>query len=316
MSDATSAMPPPDENRIRQPTVETHLLRSRHVKQTYKIEVALPPRRVSETARLPVVYITDGNLGFRMFKEMSCMLQMLGIHPFPAFILVGISYPSDLQFAGLHLRARDLTPPLLAIHDVDPSTCNEAIPIEGMLLPEEGAPPLGGAEPFRQFIEHELIPFIDEHYETIPGDRTYFGHSGGGLFGLFTLLTEPQLFKSYVLSSPSFVINGEVGGVRFDDLDCAMPLVEAFIASGKRLSGIKLYMSIGTEEDFQPGYYESFRLTASFYRTAGRLKNAAIPGLELMIESFPGEVHMTAYPLAFIHGVQAVFGLRRVGGLY
>jgi hypothetical protein len=51
-------------------------------------------------------------------------------------------------------------------------------------------------------------------------------------------------------------------------------------------------------------------------RLASILKNAAIQGLELMVEAFPGEIHMTVYPIAFIHGVQAVFGLRRIGGIY
>src|SRR5690606_7434891 len=105
-----------------------------------------------------------------------------------------------------------------------------------------------------------------------------------------------------------------------------------FIASGRRLDRVKLYLSIGTEEDFQalyygelqPGverdlkraYYGEAQLTSTFFRMAALLKHAAIPGLEIIVEPFAGEVHMTVYPMAFIHGVQAVFGLRRVAGLY
>jgi predicted alpha/beta superfamily hydrolase len=283
--------------------VETHLIESRHVDQAFRIDAALPPRRESDTEPLPVVYASDGNLGFRMLKEISCMLQMMGVHPFPAFILVGIGYPSDLQFAGLKLRARDFT------HAGYPKIDMRSVsyPVEGILEPAPASKDYAGAEDFQRFIEDELIAFIDERYDTSCGDRTYFGHSGGGFFGLHTLFSRPQLFRNYIVSSP---------GLSFRGRDFALELARDFIASGRSLEGVKLYLSAGLEEDFQPLYYDIFHLTSQFFRLAALLKNAQIPGLELMVEPLPGEVHMTAYPIAFIHGLQAVFGTRRIGGMY
>ena len=46
---------------------------------------------------------------------------------------------------------------------------------------------------------------------------------------------------------------------------------------------------------------------------AALMKSARIAGLEFMTEEFPGETHMTVWPQAFIHGVQAVFGTRGFG---
>lgn len=58
------------------PAVETHLIRSKHVQQTFKIQVMQPGRKKKEAARFPVVYATDGNWTFDMFKAISYLLQM------------------------------------------------------------------------------------------------------------------------------------------------------------------------------------------------------------------------------------------------
>ncbi len=48
-----------------------------------------------------------------------------------------------------------------------------------------------------------MIPFIDQPYRTIPGDRTIVGHSIGGFFGSYVLFQHPQLFAKYLIVSPS-----------------------------------------------------------------------------------------------------------------
>ncbi len=295
------------------PPVETHLIRSKYVAQTYKIQVARPSRRRSDTARLPVVYVTDGNVVFTLFKEISHMLQHLGIHPFPSFILVGIGYPSDVPYAGSMLRTRDYHDPYAPNwNNLARELAKSYWQFEGLLFPEDGIENLSnsrGADNFGDFIEKELIPFIDEHYQTIPRGRTYFGHSGGGGFGLYTLCTRPQLFKNYILSSPGrFSYKGE---------DISFRMVrERLIEPARALHGVKLYMSIGTDEDLQPFYYAAHSaLVTDFFRMTAMLKDAGIAGLDLMIEVIPNETHILVWPIAFMHGVQAVFGLRQLGGM-
>jgi uncharacterized protein len=308
-------------DRVRFPPVETHYIDSYHVAQTFRIEVALPPRRQSEVGPLPVVYVTDGNLVFRMFREIASILQLMGIHPFPAFILVGIGYPSDSPFAGMALRMRDFTFPWPGWPAISVEEgWRPLFPLEGVLFAKEGTKDYGGADDFQRFIGEELIPFIDRTYATCAGDRTYFGHSGGGGFGLYTLFTQSHLFRNYIISSPGLMFSGELpGGVRYENFEYGLQIARDFLASGKSLEAAKVYMSVGTEEDFQPQYYsDRFRceLTSTVYRLAALLKHAAIPGLELMVEPLTGETHMTVYPTAFIHGVQAVFGMRRIGGVF
>jgi hypothetical protein len=47
------------------------------------------------------------------------------------------------------------------------------------------------------------MPYIDKIYPT-NGENILYGHSLGGLFAMYVLLTEPQLFSSYLAVDPSF----------------------------------------------------------------------------------------------------------------
>lgn len=289
------------------PSVETTLLRSETIKQTFKIQVQQPFLMEAQPQRLPVVYVTGAN--FFLFDTLRGLsLALHATREAPPFILVGIEYPGDSPFAGMTLRARDLTFP--PFPNLDP----KAVPpfADGQLVPEEGAKDYYGGEDFRQFIKKELIPFIDAKYATAPDDRTYFGHSGGGFFGLFTLFTDPTLFKNYICSSPPLLIHGAApGGIEYDHYDCGGPLLRDFIASGRSLDGIKLYMSVGEDEEID-GRMGPWKMVSGFCDMLKSLRKAAIPGLQIMSEILPAESHVTVTPSAYIHGVQAVFGTRRI----
>lgn len=274
------------------PSVETHLITSKHVAQTFKIQVMRPPQTRGETTRFPVVYATDGNLTFDMFKGISNTIQAPdGLR----YILVSIGYPSDSPAAGTSLRARDLTfprYPRLALKQR----------YEDALMPAPGTKDFYGAEDFQRFIAEELIPLIDATYPTIPGERSYFGHSAGGGFGLYTMFYKTDLFKRYICSSPGLIFHGEGAlGHVYDNYDFVLQDARTFMASGKALDGITLYLSVGTDEEIP-----LWNLTSSYYRMAALLKSAPIPGLNLITQVFPGENHSTVWPVAFMHGVRAV----------
>jgi uncharacterized protein len=294
------------------PPVETHLLRSKYVAQTFQIQVMQPPQRTGETRKFPVVYVTDGNAWFDALKGISALIQWSECES-PPFILVAIGYPSDSPFAGDLLRGRDLT---FAGCPNFFSGLQLPWQWEGLLVPEEGTKDFCGGEDFQRFIGEELIPWIDEKYKTLPGDRTYFGHSAGGGFGLFTLFTQTHLFRNYIVSSPTVNYHGVTpNGTRYETHDFMLQRARSFMASTKSLDGIKLYMSVGTEEEFEP-LIANWQFTSSFYRMAALLRAAAIPGLGLMTEAFPGETHATVWSVAYTHGVQAVFGTRRIQAIH
>lgn len=64
------------------------------------------------------------------------------------------------------------------------------------------APIVGGAEKFRAFIEDELIPAIQNRYNTTDV-RSIIGESLAGLFVVETLLEAPELFDNYIAFDPS-----------------------------------------------------------------------------------------------------------------
>mgnify|MGYP001023958975 CR=1 FL=1 len=66
----------------------------------------------------------------------------------------------------------------------------------------------GGAGNFLSFFKNELIPYIDKTYPT-NGTNSLYGHSYGGLFVLYALLSEPQLFASYYATDPPFRFNDD-----------------------------------------------------------------------------------------------------------
>lgn len=283
--------------------IETHLIRSEHVAQTYKIQVMLPLRRQGEKTRFPVVYVSDGNFAFDALKGISYSIQR-SEHTAPRYIVVGIGYPDDSPLCGALLRLRDLTFPGYPRFSTKPPS------IEGVLTAQDGTKDFYGGQDFQQFIERELVPFVDKIYPTVPDERIYFGHSAGAGFGLFTLFSEPQLFKNYIISSPGLIYTGETSaGIRYENNDFMLNYARKFIASGRRLIDTKVYMSIGAEEEFEPGVGQ-WKLTSSFHAMSALMTTAQVPGLSFVAEVFAGETHMTVWPMSFIHGVQIILGTR------
>lgn len=280
--------------------VDTHLLLAKAVRQTFKIQVMQPPGRQADERRYPVVYATDGNASFDMLKGISWLMQGLEREWRP-FILVGIGYPGDSPNAAGLLRGRDLTfpgcPDYFSGHPL----------IRGMGGPQEGTKSFCGGEDFQRFLREELIPFMDATYRTISDDRTYFGHSLGGGFGLFTMLTQPHLFRNYVISSPTLAYHGETpSGVHYDGHDFMMQRVKDLAAEGRSLDSIRLCMSVGTEEELDP-LIANWRFTSSFFRMVAVLEEQRIAGLQFTAQAYCGENHLTAWPLAFMRGMTTLF---------
>jgi predicted alpha/beta superfamily hydrolase len=241
--------------------------------------------------RLPVLYLTDGNDSFDIARSISHGLLAAG--QIQRFILVGIGYPGDHPFVGEILRSRDFTPERRReIQGFPRSSLIEGVP--GI---EDGKKRWNGAAEFLAFIRSELIPLIDHEYYTQPDERVYFGHSLGASLGLHALLSQPGLFNRYILSSPGLSWEGDPHGIE---------PVERFIASKRRLDA-KVFLSVGSEEEFEARYSRS-QFCSSYYRLAALMRRAQIPGLEFTNRIFLGETHASVWSLAFTHGVQNVLG--------
>jgi predicted alpha/beta superfamily hydrolase len=275
------------------PDVALHLIESKHVAQVYRVQVMQPLQKAGEVERFPALYLTDANLSFDMAKGISHLLQVSG--QVRRYIVVGIGYSGENPFAGSILRCRDFTSPRRpAIADLPRSS-----PIAGVPGLEDGAKQWHGAAQFLAFIRDELIPLIEGTYPVIPGDRAYAGYSMGGGLGLHALFSQPDLFTRYLIASPS---------LSYDGNDYGLDEAREFIAAGKRLDA-RVFTAVGELEELDAD--ESVarpRFVSSVCRLAALLRKAQIPGLDLSCRIFPGETHASVWPIAFTHGVQALYG--------
>lgn len=144
-------------------------LQSKTLGETRKLWIYLPDKYSGSHRRYPVLYLLDGE---NNFHHVSGIVQFLSrLSHMPPMIVVAVINVD---------RYRDFLP-------------------TGV----NGWPPVAQADKFLGFLGNELIPFIDEHYRTIPNFRILCGHSYGGIFCLNALFSNPGLFKTYIAVSPS-----------------------------------------------------------------------------------------------------------------
>ena len=153
----------------------TDSIYSKTFNESKNIWAQLPENYNPESKEMyPVVYLLDG---FSLQNNLETVYNNYWGHYLPHMILVGISNSTS--------RTRDLTTSQIK-----------------MRRGEEMDEDTGGAEKFTQFIENELIPFIDSKYRTTPY-RTLIGHSYAGLFTINMLINHNHLFQNYIAIDPS-----------------------------------------------------------------------------------------------------------------
>jgi predicted alpha/beta superfamily hydrolase len=196
------------------------------------LEIHLPASYgAAPTARYPVVVVLDGPAHF---AAVSAMTDFLAANSrAPELIVVAVDNTRD--------RTHDLTPP------ADTGVVRLALDARDTV--SQSFPTAGGAARFRAFLTTELVPWVDEHYRTVPY-RILVGHSFGGLLAIDALAHEPRGFNAYVAISPSL----------WWDRGRYVRRVEAALAHAP-LEGRAVYMSTGAREG--PSMIEPARELAS-----------------------------------------------------
>lgn len=160
------------------PIANTQLreIRSSIVGQEYQVKVRLPEEYASTTTLYPVLYLLDGDHAFAMATDIVQYL-IYGDH-IPDLIIVSTAYDSKKHpdEGGKNMRNRDLVPYPIPEIDMTP----------------------GGVQ-YLEFIQQELIPFVESNYRVLTDDRSLWGYSLGGLFALYALFHKPGLFQRYII---------------------------------------------------------------------------------------------------------------------
>ncbi len=259
------------------PNTEVRHLQSEHVAQEYKLFIQLPDDYATSTETYPVLYVLDANWIFTTLSHVASWLHFDTDRP-P--IMVGIGYPTDDFGTQIALRARDYTP---TRDPADEAKNRKLLGIDTYTN--------GGADDFLRFIREELFPFIESDYRAEPQNRTLIGYSYGGLFGMHTLLTQPEAFQRYILCSPD---------LEWDD----RVIFKTETACAEKLKSLdaRVYMAVGGLEE-----QLNDPTISSLYRMTALLKSREYAGLALTQAVYEDEPHTTIVSASIARGLRWVF---------
>lgn len=147
-------------------------LYSEILQEDRELSVYFPPSyNTSVNQKYPVLYILDGDYNFQYvagFLELQGAISEI----IPEMILVAISGK------GTNAYRKNCKPKI------------------------EGVEDSGNAEEMVNFIEKELIPYVNKTYKAADY-KILGGHSVGGIFVVNTAINHPDLFNNYIAISPA-----------------------------------------------------------------------------------------------------------------
>jgi predicted alpha/beta superfamily hydrolase len=215
------------------------------------ILVRVPANYDRTNAKFPVVYMLDAHPPQNAMMAGIIEQQAWG-GVIPEVILVGIQNTN---------RVRDMTP---------------------TVTDQTGT---GGGEKFLKYIETEVIPFVEKNYRTQPY-RIFAGHSLGGLFVTYALVTRPDLFNAYIAASP--VLNW--------DNDVVLKRAETIFKEDKDWKKT-MFVALGDEPEYVDGYNALQDL----------LKKTKPKNFEFEFQQYKDENHGSVVLRAYYAGLRKIF---------
>ncbi len=153
----------------------------------------------------------------------------------------------------------------------------------------ESRPNSGNADRLITFFKNELIPFIDANYRTQPF-RIIESGSWGGIFCLYMLLTQPEVFNGYIVATPWFIYDGENKFM--------LKNAERFLKN-QSFNKNFLFMAIGNDPD--SGLHESYDAFTQI------LEKHSKEELKFHYESWQHEDHWSVVHKAIYDGLKWIF---------
>ena len=207
-----------------------------------------------------VLYLLDGNVAVPALRP-----EWLAGRP--QLAIVGLGYPVEAGF-DVERRSRDYTPPPPA--DWDGGSRNAL------------RRPHGGAGDFLDLLETRLVAGAEALLGVDPARRVLWGHSYGGLFGLFALWRGIGGFEAIHAASPSLWWGDGMMERALADFDPAAGQVR------------RLDLSMGDSEVSSTG--EVLSGPDRLQRLAAGLRRR--PGLDCSVSIFAGTGHRQAFDLS------------------
>ena len=219
----------------------------------------------NKNKKYPVLYLNDAPYTFKVATAIAHRREL------DRAIIVGISRAHDEHYQ--YSRVRDLTPE----YDKDWKEYKT-----------------GGANDYLKFIEKEVFEFIEKNYRADSSRRILSGHSLGGSFGAWVLLTKPQLFSNYILTSPSLWYKN----------DMIFDLEEAYSNKNKALNA-NVFIATGVLET--PEHEMKNNMVVGHKKFLQRLTSRNYQGLHLQSEIVSGTDHDSTFPVGLSKGLRWIY---------
>jgi predicted alpha/beta superfamily hydrolase len=265
------------------PGIEVQLLHSAILDRDLQLFIKLPWSYERSDKAYPVLFTTDANRSFPIYATTSLIFETPR-PDIPEILIVGIGYCLDAaRVKGLAQwavwRTLDLTP--ISRPEEDQWWAER---LSTLLQGESIEVHTGGAEKFLSAIRDEIIPFIETSYRVSSEDRGLAGYSDGGLFNLYALFHQPELFTRYFAGSPSMW-----NQVSIDE--------EAYASTHTDLPA-KLLITAGEKES---------DLLENIPPFVSKLQSRNYPGLDLTVHTFADVGHAAAMPVAISWALSVLY---------
>lgn len=279
---------------------------STHVGGRFAISVSVPATYGMNEERLPVVYVTDGNIAGPMSSGVTfSMFLREAITQCRPFIQVNIGYTAEDVGQMISIRNRDLVPPGEPVAPEMYPYMRQRMGIDQGMAPESAMDIFfesyasGRGDNMLKFIEHELHPAIEKQFRIDNDDVGFFGYSFGGLLALYALTGETQFFAKLGAGSPGIMVDDSVVFARYESL----------VASTTRSRDIHLHLSVNINE--MEGPFQAYRkLAIGSLKFLDMAKANPLPGMSITSEMIPGEDHEAGIIDAYRSFVRNVYRLR------
>ena len=272
------------ENKVAQaknyslPNSYVHELVSEVNGRHYDVWVNLPASYTENPdKKYPVVFVADAAFGFPVMYSLRNFVGKKGQN-IEDFILVGLTYETGLD--GAASRNRDYTPTMPA-----------------KLTNDYQAKEYGQADQYLDVIQQQIFPLIGNTYRADMQRKMVAGHSYGALLGSYALLTRPDMFSMYLLSSPS---------LQFDN--GKMFAYEEDYAKNNQDLNAKVRMYVGGYEAIgsDPLYNKTIDMEANMKKFEARLKSRHYPHLDIASKTNPEFGHRSSAAVNYTRGLLAL----------
>lgn len=187
---------------------ESVSLQSAALHEERVLNIYLPDGYAQSHEKYPIIYLLDGSANEDFIHVVGIVQFLTMINVMQPTVIVGIANVD---------RKRDFTFPTRNQQD------------------QKDFPTTGHAADFIDFLKNEAIPFVNKHYR-LSDNTTIIGQSFGGLLAAQLLVDNADLFKKYVIVSPSLWWDDESLLQKYKMQIATLPLADK-----------KIYVAVGKE---------------------------------------------------------------------